>query len=396
MQKKIGSIMLIAGTCMGSGMIALPMVLAKIGIIPSIIFMIAMWAAMYLSSLVGIELNIQAGKSMTLGQLGKHFSGRMAESIGTLSMKVLAYALLAAFLYGGSSILQRLIPSCSIHQVISGFALVGFLLLTLPTQWLDYINRCLFSSLLIGIGVLIALLAVMINWSDLPLFAPSYQDLSLWAMIMPVVFTSFGFHTIIHTITKYCGNNTAVLKKAFFWGSLVPALAYIIWTASVVGAVHHNNPEFYQQMISGKVEVGDLVKELSHLTQWPLMQMFIWCLLVTKLVVSVIGVGLSLRDSINTLIKKESILLHHVGSSFAAIAPAYVIAMMVPNAFISVLGFAGMILAIIAILLPVYLLGRLKETTLHYSELKSKLLVRTLLLVGFAAIGFELFNMVHK
>nr|WP_121543010.1 aromatic amino acid transport family protein [Candidatus Rickettsia colombianensi] len=36
MQKLIGSILLISGTCIGSGMmIALPMVLAKLGIIPS-------------------------------------------------------------------------------------------------------------------------------------------------------------------------------------------------------------------------------------------------------------------------------------------------------------------------------------------------------------------------
>ncbi len=33
MQKQIGSIMLVAGTCIGSGMIALPMVLAKLGVI---------------------------------------------------------------------------------------------------------------------------------------------------------------------------------------------------------------------------------------------------------------------------------------------------------------------------------------------------------------------------
>ena len=40
MQKLIGSILLISGTCIGNGMIALPMVLAKLGIIPSIILMV--------------------------------------------------------------------------------------------------------------------------------------------------------------------------------------------------------------------------------------------------------------------------------------------------------------------------------------------------------------------
>ena len=395
MQKKIGSMMLIAGTCMGSGMIALPMVLAKIGLFPSLIFMALMWGCMYLSSLVGIELNLQAGKSLTLGQLGKHFSGPLARSIGTLSMKVLAYALLAAFLYGGSSILQRLVPSCSIQQVITGFAIVGGILLTFPTKWLDYINRCLFSTLLGGIILLIVILATFIDWSDLPLVSPTYKEISLWPLILPVVFTSFGFHTIIHTITKYCDNQASTLRKAFFWGSFIPVVAYIVWTASVVGTIHHHNPGFYQQMMAGDIEVGALVKELSSITKWPLMQLFVWCLLITKLVVSVIGVGLSLRDSLNTMIKKEGFFTHHVMSAALVMVPSYVIAMMVPNAFISVLSFAGMILAIIAILLPLYLLRRVKHA-LHYKELANKWILGSLLLVGIAAIGCEVFNLIHK
>lgn len=395
MQKKIGSIMLIAGTCMGSGMIALPMVLAKIGLFPSLIFMALMWGAMYLSSLVGVELTLQAGKSLTLGQLGKHFSGSIAKSIGTLSIKILSYALLAAFLYGGSSILQRLIPSCSIQQVITGFAIVGGILLTLPTKGLDYINRCLFSTLLGGIILLIGILATFIDWSDLPLIAPTYKEISLWPLILPVVFTSFGFHGIIHTITKYCDNHASTLRKAFFWGSFIPALAYMVWTASVVGTLHHHNPTFYQQMLAGDIEVGALVKELSSITQWPFMQFFVWCILLTKLVVSIIGVGLSLRDSLNTLITKESFFTPQVLSAALVMVPSYLVAMMVPNAFISVLSFAGMILAIIAILLPLYLLRRVKHG-LHYKELTNKWILGSLLMVGIAAIGCEVFNLLHK
>lgn len=109
MQKLIGSILLISGTCIGSGMIALPMVLAKLGIIPSIILMFIIWFIMYYTSLINLELNLQAGKGLTLGTLGKYFSGHTAQIIGTVSLKLLSYALLAVFIYGGSSILQKLL-----------------------------------------------------------------------------------------------------------------------------------------------------------------------------------------------------------------------------------------------------------------------------------------------
>ncbi len=47
MNKQTGSILLVAGTCIGSGMIALPMVLAKLGLIPSLFLMLLTWLLMY-------------------------------------------------------------------------------------------------------------------------------------------------------------------------------------------------------------------------------------------------------------------------------------------------------------------------------------------------------------
>lgn len=92
-------------------MIALPLVLAKIGLIPSVLLMVGMWFIMYYTSLVNLELNLQAGRGLSLGALGRFFSGRTAELIGTISIKLLSYSLLAVFIYGGSSVLQELMAS---------------------------------------------------------------------------------------------------------------------------------------------------------------------------------------------------------------------------------------------------------------------------------------------
>ncbi|MGL5626830.1 MAG: aromatic amino acid transport family protein [Candidatus Rhabdochlamydia sp.] len=70
MHKKMGAILLIAGTCIGSGMIALPLVLAKIGLVPSILIMLLIWFIMHYTSLVNLELNLQANQGLPLGKLG--------------------------------------------------------------------------------------------------------------------------------------------------------------------------------------------------------------------------------------------------------------------------------------------------------------------------------------
>ncbi|AAL03344.1 unknown [Rickettsia conorii str. Malish 7] len=55
-----------------------------------------------------------------------------------------------------------------------------------------------------------------------------------------------------------------------------------------------------------------------------------------------------------------NVVMRNMTASIVTILPVYIVAVVVPNAFIIILGFAGMILVIIAILLPVYLLYKVK------------------------------------
>jgi tyrosine-specific transport protein len=397
MERRIGAPLLIAGTCIGSGMIALPMVLAKIGIIPSILLMIVIWVAMYYSSLINLELNLQAGRGMSLGDLGRKFSGKGAEWIGIVSLKALSYSLLAAFLYGGSSIIQELIESWTgisypFHWISSCYAICAVLILLLPLRLIDYLNRVLFIGLIGIVTILLAGLALSITWTDLPLFTEKPLDISAFAVVMPVLFTSFGFQVIFHTLTNYCHKDAKMLKSAFFFGSLLPAIVYILWTCSILGVIYHENPAFYAQMANGQAEVGELIQALSAIAKWPAIQALIWWISSLAIATSVIGVGIGLHESIKGMLPKE-LPANNLLASILTILPAYLVVVFVPNAFISFLGFAGMVLAIIAILLPVYLFSTNQWKTLYYPELKAKSPLWILSGIGVAIILFELYNM---
>ena len=105
--------------------------------------------------------------------------------------------------------------------------------------------------------------------------------------------------------------------------------------------------------------------------------------------------GLGLCDSIKPMIpsRLESSSLRNILASIITIMPAYLIAIFVPNAFISVLGFAGMILVIIAILMPIYLFNKIKIKKLNYTELSNKYLVTLSVIVGLIIIICQIFNM---
>ena len=400
MQKKIGAIFLVAGTCIGSGMIALPLVLAKLGLLPSILLMLFIWFIMYYSSLINLELNLQARHGLSLGALGRYYSGRGAEALGVISLKLLSYALLAVFIYGGSSVIQELIASqtgtkYSFDHIATIYAGVAMILFLFPIRWIDHLNRLLFMALLAVVSLLIIGLALSIDWSNLPWMESHYSDVSIWASIIPVVFTSFGFQVIFHTLTNYCHKDDKMLKSAFFWGSLIPAIVYILWTSSVLSVVYHDNPHFYSQMIEGNVEVGELIQTLSSIAKWQSVQLLVWWISILAIATSVLGVGVGLCETFDVMLSKmiTNTALRKVLSSMLTVLPAYLVAIYVPNAFIAALGFAGMILAVIAILLPIYLFGRMKEHHLHYPELRYKGLLGISVCVGIIVIVSELFNM---
>ncbi|MDR1032235.1 MAG: hypothetical protein LBL30_03905 [Holosporales bacterium] len=391
MQKQIGAILLIAGTSIGSGMIALPMVLAKLGLLPSILVMLIVWLSSYKSALVSVELNLQAGAGLALGALGNKFSGRKAEIIGNISLKLLLYSLLAVYVCGMASIGQEILATYwqinfSFLKLSTWIAIGTIALLTAPIRWIDYVNRVFFAVLLVVFLVLLCGIVASVNVSRLPLVIDA-QPSSMF-FVLSVVFTSFGFHVIFHTLANYCGLDAKILKRAFFYGSIIPLLVYIAWTYGVLGVLYNANEAFYIQMSAGHKDVGDLIKELSSISNQPNMQILVWILSISAVFTSVLGVGAALTSSLDFMLKSRiaSDSIRRVSCSVLAVVPAYLTATVIPNAFIKIFGFAGAILSFIAIFMPVYLFLKMisgrRSVQLFYQELSNKWLFGLLLLFG--------------
>lgn len=387
MNKQITSILLVAGTCIGAGMLALPMSLAKLGVIPSLIVMFATWLLTYYPSLVSVELNLHSEHGLSLGLLGQKFSGRLAKSIGEVSVKLLSYALLAAYIYGASSIIQKLINteiSAITIQTILSIIIVAALLF--PTRIVSKINNIAFTGF---IGLFMLLIAKVINCIDYSVVPWSIEpNSSNISSIATIVFTSFGYQVIFHTLRDYCGKDVKMLKRAFFYGSITAMVIYMLWTCGVLCVIYKSNREFFKLMISGKIEVGDLIKELSIIFKLSNLQIMVWWLSICTILTSVIGVGLGLAESYNLSLQNKL-----NGSKFiaaiATILPAYIISAIIPNAFIKTLSFAGGILVVIAILLPTYLFFKAKIQQPYLSILKKWALI-ICIIIGITIMSLEI------
>lgn len=402
MNRIIGAVFLIAGTAIGAGMIALPMVLAKLGVLISFLLMVCVWCIIRYTALVGVELNLRAGKGVTLGQLGALYSGPIAQWIGILGLTFLCYALLAAYINGSGSVLVNIsdafgwnITQSTWMQLVS---VPLFLLLFYGVSIADYTNRLLFGLMIVGTIILIACLLPFIPLKVID--TPNNADqLKSWTVALPVLFTSFGFHVIFHTISHYLGMNRHVLKRAFLWGSLMPTALYIAWTLAVLLFIASNDPGFYGKIVDHQIGVGELIHALTAITNNPSIQVIIWGVSLFAILTSTIGVGIGLGEQLSHLLEG---IKHPLGRrmtvSFVTLLPPFLIATLIPGAFIKALAFAGMILAVIAIFLPIYLLYQSDKTgeSAHYPVLNSKILRVVVLVFGAIIIAAELINMISS
>ncbi len=393
--KLLGCICLVAGTAIGAGMIALPITLAKFGLLFSAVLMVGTWAVCYLSALLNLELNLRAGKGLPLGALSLHFSGKKSCVAGSVSLLLLCYSLLCAYIYGGASTLVSLegFP-LSLGQSICVYATFIGLIMLCSLQKVDVFNRFLFLGKISITGVILVGVLWQLDFLSLPVVPQMNLDFKNMHTALPVLFTSFGFQVIFHTLTNYTNNDSVMLKRAFFWGSLVPVVIYLAWTTAVCGLIHSYNAEMFQKMVFSGVEVGEVLQALCHISGSSIMHHLTWAIGFLAILTSAIGVSLGLIDALKT---KHSSLDNHFVAVTATLIPALGVALLVPNAFIKALGFAGMILSFMALLLPMYLLicanRGVAKPKYWYPVLKNPFVLVVIVGYGLWVIVSELCNM---
>ena len=392
---------MIAGTAIGAGMIALPMTLAKLGVVGSLSLMAVTWFIVYYSALIGTELTFRVKHSMSLNEIARILSGWGASSIAMGCVMILSYALIAAYLYGGSSITFAVLNGIwgieiEQNQIVQIFAFFMFVVLVLGIKWVDYLNRLMFFALIGILLVTIVGLGWSVNIKSLPLLTDKTFEISTWTVAIPIIFTSFGFQMMIPAMSGYLNRDVTLIKKAFFWGSLIPVGVYLAWTLSTLGTLTTHTMTLFDRVVTTPVDVGEFVGLLSETASWAHLQLFVWGVSIFAIITSAFGVALGLIDLWQRVLSERfnGASLRSITAGISII-PSLLIALLTPGAFIKALGVAGMILVVIAIVLPIYLLFKSdhKVPEYAYKITQSKSLRLVVLTFALGLIGCEVGNL---
>lgn len=392
--RTLGGILLVSGTAIGAGMLALPVVTGFAGFWPTTALFIVYWLFMTYTALLILEVNLWAPKAgsnmitmagMTLGNVGK--------AVSWIAYLFLLYALTTAYLAGGGPLLNDFISGLTgwhFPKALESMPLLvifGYFIYR-GAHTVDAVNRLLMSGLAIAYSLIVFLLAPHVELGLLTHWHPQ----TLW-MGSSIIATSFGFHIVIPSLTSYLDRDVTKLKRVIIFGSAIPLCVYLVWEALVLGIIPVSGPvsitEGYAigtngaQLLSNYLEEGALAE---------LIRVFSLIAIVT----SFLGVSMSLSDFLADGFKVKRTGLGNLLIFTLAFAPPLLIAMTDPRAFLTALEYAGAFGVIfLLVLMPALMVWVGRKHFSKQSIYKApggKLLLVLVIVFAAIVIGIEIFQ----
>ncbi|WP_038176493.1 aromatic amino acid transport family protein [Vibrio pacinii] len=385
--KVFGSTLIIAGTTIGAGMLALPLASAGIGFTTSLIIMITLWALMAYTALLMIEVHQHADNSATLHTLAKQFLGKKGKWLASFAMMFLFYALCAAYIAGGGAQFAERIANFTGVEISGTNATLLFTLLVagiviIGTATVDKVNRVLFTIKVLMMAVVLTFLAPNVTESYL-MSMPIEQGLVIAAI--PVIFTSFGFHGSIPAIVNYLDGHTPSLRKAIVIGSAIPLIIYVFWQLVTLGVVN-------QATLIENQGLSALISTLATTVHQSNLGQTIGIFADLALLTSFLGVSLGLFEFLGDTMKQRGVSSSRLAVGLVTFLPPMGFALFYPQGFITALGYAAIALVVLAIFLPIMMVrkARAQSQLSHYQVAGGNLALAVTSGVGVLIVGAQL------
>lgn len=347
----IGGILLIMGTTIGGGILALPIATAELGFVNAVFLLFFCWIVMVLGALLTLEVTLWLPPNTNLISMARNTLGGAGEIIAWLTCLLLLYSLLAAYIAAGSDFLRNLL---SIIHIQLPEALVAFLftltfgtIVFLGIHAVDYANRGLMSLKFLTFFLLIALISPHVTLKQL-----ASGNIVYLTTGVTVAVTSFGFTPIIPSLRNYFHNDISKLRFSIILGSFIPLVCYIAWEFVIAGVIPRKSSGGLLDMLHSGTSTSQFVNELSRLLQnetiTSLANLFTSiCLLTTFL-----GVALCLVDFLADGFRMTKVGWNNFLVCTAALIPPLLIVLFNPHIFIAALAYAGIYCVILLVILP--------------------------------------------
>lgn len=349
--KPLSGILLVVGTAIGGGMLALPMITAPAGYLYSLAVFIAVWGLMTLGAFYLLEVNLTLPDGSHLISMSRTTMGWVGAVAVGFFYVVLLYSAIAAYIASGGDLLNFLLKSlhASFPLWLSSllFTILFSLIIYSGIKKIDWANR-LFMLLKFALFMILVLVIM-------PHAQPARWRLghasAAWSSLS-VIAAAFTFGMIIPSLRHFYQGNLTVLRKVILLGSLVPLMAYLLWDAVVQGTVPAVGAHGLSQMMHSAHAVSELAIALGSQIHSSYIGIGTELFSSVCVLTSFLGIGLSLVSFFQDGIKDRGWRYYKVMLFAIAFLPPWLVTVVWPQAFVYGLRLAGICAVLLMMLSP--------------------------------------------
>lgn len=325
-----GSTLLVAGTTIGAGILAIPAVTQDSGFLASAVTCILCWIYMVVTGLLIAEVNV---KTMSeLGSGGVSLVSMAMRTLGVAGVQItcwcyifIHYALLVAYVARSSDILTHFI-GIPIWESATLFSLLfGGLCYFGSQQVIGAVNGALVFGILTSFTSLVVAASGDLHWEAL-----LKTNLEAIPRSIPIIALSFVYQNVVPVVCTNLEGNLKKVRTSIVLGTAIPLSLFLVWNAVILGTItglETNTDKItdpLQLLRSTNGTVGTIVEVFSLLA----------------IGTSYIGFVLGLSDFLTDLLKLPS------GQNrplpyLLTLTPPLILSLLDPDIFFRALDFAG-------------------------------------------------------
>lgn len=330
----IRGILLIAGTSVGGGMLALPVLTSLGGFIPSLFIYLLCWIFMASTGLLFLEISLWMGGESNIISMAEKTLGRWGKVIAWAVYLFLFYCLTIAYIVGCGDLVANLF-NAKIPEWVGSLLFVLFFapFVYAGAHTVSRVN----SFLMLGLAFFFLMFVII----GIPYVDPQNLTTRNWSLALiglPVSFTAFAYQGTVPTLVNYMSFDIRKIRLSIIIGSFIPFITYIIWQWLILGIVPAYGPGGLAEALqNGDNAVQPLKNFINHPYVYTVAQFFAFFALVT----SFLGVTLGLLDFLADGLKIKKTPLGKLALSLLIFIPTLFIAFLFPHIFLSALGYAG-------------------------------------------------------
>ena len=340
MQRKgslLGASLLVAGTCIGGGMLALPVATSISGFFPSLFMILLGWAFMTTTALFLAEVSLWMEEGAHTMTMASRFLGPIGKAVAWILYLFIGYASLVAYTAGGGGLFKAGLEyfgiAISDAWASTLFIFVFGIVIYLGNIIVGRVNTLLMIGLVISYVLLISLGSAHVKWENL-----LHSQWCNTIIAVPLLLTIFSFQTIVPSLTIYLHKDGKILRRAIIYGTTLALLIYVSWQWLVLGALPTEGEwGLRRALMEGKPATDFLRATIGSRLVTSIADFFAFFALVT----SFLGISLGLFDFLSDSLKIKKTKWGGVALGLLVAVPTLFFAVSMEKVFLAALDSSG-------------------------------------------------------